>query len=233
MNQLYRKLIPLNIRTKYSEYIEYKGYKELKNTSGHVYYCFEQTKSIFIHIPKAGGISTIKSLYGENAGGFGHPNYQRFLRLYGKKKFDDYFKFTFVRNPWDKTLSAYNFLKKGGINHQDREFNKTILVEFPTFEKFIIEGFHKDIIKNWVHFMPQYWYVYDGNNLVVDFVGKFENIQQDFDHVRNVLGTGNPLKHLNETKVNKTHYRKIYTKEMEEKIAKVYEKDIQLFSYSF
>ncbi len=235
MKKLYRTLVPEIIRQKIKEREIYGEYGKLRKTPGHVYNRFDETRSIFIHIPKAGGISTIKSLYGERANGFGHPTYERFLRLYGKKSFNEYYKFTFVRNPWDRLLSAYNFLKKGGMNHMDQEFCDDILSSYDTFEQFVMEWVTHENVESWVHFIPQYHYIYDGNmNLVVDFVGRFENFNDDFEKVRIKLGTGIPLKHLNKTKDKKEKsYREAYTPKMAEKVAEVYKEDIELFGYVF
>lgn len=41
--------------------------------------------------------------------------------IFSQREFEDYFKFTFVRNPWDRLLSAFLFLKKGGANKVDRQ----------------------------------------------------------------------------------------------------------------
>lgn len=235
IKKAYRLFVPKKIRQKIKERETYQGYQKLRKTPGHVYNCFDETQSIFIHIPKAGGISTIKSLYGEKANGFGHPTYERFLHLYGKKCFDEYFKFTFVRNPWDRLFSAYNFLKKGGMNHMDQQFCDDVLSSYDTFEQFIMEWVNRENIETWVHFIPQYHYVYDKNqNLFVDFVGRFEQFESDFEHIRTKLNTGVSLQHLNKTKDKKERsYREAYTPEMAEKVAKVYKEDIELFGYKF
>ncbi len=235
MKKLYKTIIPKRIRQKIKERETYGEYEKLRKIPGHVYRRFDETQSIFIHIPKAGGISTIKSLYGEEAGGFGHPTYERFLRLYGEKHFNTYFKFTFVRNPWERLLSAYSFLKKGGMNHMDQQFCNEVLSDYGTFEKFVMEWVDEENVESWVHFIPQYHYVYDADmNLVVDFVGRFENFNKDFEKVRSILKTGTPLKHLNKTGDKKAKsYRDAYTPEMAEKVAKVYKIDIELFGYAF
>jgi len=235
IKKIYRTVVPETIRQKIKEREVYQEYDKLRKTPGHVYYLFDETESIFIHIPKAGGISTIKSLYGEDANGFGHPTYERFLRMYGKKSFNEYFKFTFVRNPWDRLLSAYNFLKKGGMNHMDQQFCDDVLSSYDTFEQFVMEWVDRENVEGWVHFIPQYHYVYDKNkNLVIDFVGCFEQFEADFESIREKLGTGIPLKHLNKTKDKKeNNYRDAYTQEMTEKVAEVYKEDIELFGYEF
>lgn len=235
IKKIYRALVPLSFRDTIKKYQEYQGFEKLRNQEGHVYQRFEMTKSIFIHIPKAGGISIIQSLYGEQAGGFGHPTYQRFLKLYGKKRFKAYYKFTFIRNPWDRLYSAYGFLKKGGMNHQDEQFSKQVLAEVETFEDFVMHWLTPERVNSWVHFLPQYTFITnEKGDLIVDFVGRFENFENDFDTISNHIGVHRPLIHLNKTKGKKKQsYREVYTDAMKDKVGKLYKKDTVLFKYNF
>lgn len=235
MKKLYRAIVPLFLREKVKEYQEYQGYQKLRQQNGHTYQCFDATKSIFVHIPKAGGISIIKSLYGDQAGGFGHPTYTRFLKLYGKKRFNDYYKFTFVRNPWDRLHSAYSFLKKGGMNHLDEQFSKEVMSEVETFEDFVLQWLTPELMNSWVHFVPQYKFVTDNKrDLVVDFVGRFENFAADYKIISDKLGVNELLSHMNKTK-NKIedNYRDVYTDEMKAKVQSLYAIDICIFNYKF
>jgi len=235
MSKLYRAIVPLRFREKVREYEEYQEYRKLRHQEGHAYQCFDTTKSIFVHIPKAGGISIIKSLYGEKTGGFGHPTYKRFLKLYGKKRFQEYYKFTFVRNPWDRLYSAYCFLKKGGMSHQDKQFSEEVLSEFKSFEAFVMQWLTTENIKSWVHFIPQHTFLTNNNGeLVVDFVGRFENFETDFKKISNHIGIKQALIHRNKTKDKMlSHYREVYTQEMKEKVEQLYKKDIDLFEYRY
>lgn len=235
MKRLYRGLVPEFVRRTIKDRETYREYENLRKTPKHTYYRFDETKSIFIHIPKAGGISIIKSLYGEEANGFGHPTYERFLRMYGKRRYESYFKFTFVRNPWDRLLSAYNFLKNGGMNHLDKQFSDDVLKNYDSFESFVMEGMNEANIETWTHFIPQYRYIYDAQmNLVVDYVGRFEHFEFDFEHIRSVLQQGSSLQHRNKTGESKEeNYRAAYTPEMIQKVAELYQNDIRMFGYEF
>lgn len=235
MKRIYRALVPVRFREKVKEYQEYQGYQKLRRQEGHVYQCFDATKSVFVHIPKAGGISIIKSLYGDQAGGFGHPSYMRFLKLFGKKRFNTYYKFTFVRNPWDRLHSAYGFLKKGGMNPQDKQFSDEVMSQVDTFEDFVMSWLTPERVSEWVHFIPQYKYITNAKGeIVVDFVGRFENFETDFESISKHIGVNQSLIHLNKTKDKKVFdYREVYTKEMVEKVALLYKKDVELFNYEF
>lgn len=232
IRKIYRNIVPQKIREKVRYKIEIDKLRKKSFEKGETFYYFRQTKSIFIHIPKAGGISIIKSLYGENTKGFGHPTYKIFLDLF-KEDYYEFFKFTFVRNPWDRVYSAYTFLTQGGLNEQDRNFFEKYLKEFKTFEDFVLNGLDKEYIKNWIHFIPQYTFIYDENDrLMVDFVGRFENFENDFNKIANKINSNAKLKHLNKSKKKKS-YVDMYNDKMIEKVYHIYKKDIDLLNYDF
>lgn len=235
MRKIYRAIVPVRFRGKVKEVQEFRHYQKLRHQEGHTYQRFDATESIFVHIPKAGGISIIKSLYGNQAAGFGHPTYKRFLKLYGKKRFNDYYKFTFVRNPWDRLYSAYGFLKKGGMNHLDEKFSKEVISEVHTFEDFVIKWLTPERVYSWVHFLPQHTFITNDNGeLVADFVGRFENFETDFKTISDHVGVNQALIHLNKTKgKNESGYREVYTDEMKEKVRLLYKTDIDFFNYKF
>ena len=93
----------------------------------------DEHRCVFIHIPKAAGTSLTKTLF---AAPSRHLQYTEYERA-NPKKFKKYFKFTFVRNPYDRLFSAYTFLKKGGLNELDRCWAEQNLASFPDFESFV------------------------------------------------------------------------------------------------
>ncbi|TGO03183.1 hypothetical protein PN36_11440 [Candidatus Thiomargarita nelsonii] len=182
-----------------------------------------------MHIPKTGGVSIAKSLFGTLVG---HLDIHGYKIIFGPTAFNNYFKFSFVRNPWDRTLSAYLFLKKGGFDKKDEEWATNHLIKYTEFSYFVTNWITPKNIYKKNHFLPQYRFIC-GKNLVpeVDFLGYFENFEHDFKYIQEKLGINCELSHLNSTK--KRDYRDYYTKETLEIIAKVYAKDINVFGYSF
>lgn len=74
-------------------------------------------------------------------------------------------------------------------------------------------------------------YISDNNgNIAVDFMGRFENINDDFRIIKNKIGiTNTKLKHLN--KFEHRDYREYYSDNDIEKVYKMYERDINYFNY--
>lgn len=192
---------------------------------------YEQLKCVFIHIPKTGGISVSRSLFG-NLGG-GHKDVKFYKRAFGPLTYDKYFSFAFVRNPYTRLYSAYSFLKRGGFDQKDMEFSENIISKYPTFEQFIEEWLSRENIYSYNHFIPQYTFLCDGSfKPEVDFIGRFENIEEDFQTIAKQLGVSVQLPHHNQTVRKKKPLEEFMTNKLFKKVAKVYSEDFEIFEYS-
>lgn len=185
-------------------------------------------KCIFIHIPKAAGTSVAQTLFGQ---GSRHVPYFEYEKA-NPWKFRRYFKFAFVRNPWDRLVSTYFFLKHGGISELDISWARENLSSYANFADFVKNGLSKESILSWVHFKPQHYFICDQTMKVkVDFVGRFESINRDFDAVACRLGCDRRLKMLNAG--DHASYAKYYDADIREIVGRVYRRDIALFGYEF
>lgn len=157
-----------------------------------------------------------------------------------QQEFDEYFKFSFVRNPWARIVSEYRY----------RNYFK-----YKSFKDFVMNKMPEPSFKDdYRHVMPQYDMLYDeGGDCLVDFVGRFESLQADFDTVCEKLGfeestlpfinSSDKLSRKLRRKIksllyrngeeNKKHYTEFYDDEVKEVVAKYYQKDIEVFGYSF
>ncbi len=193
---------------------------------------FDYYKCIFIHVPKAAGISVSKTLFG-NLGG-AHNKLTHYQHLYTKSTFEEYYKFTFVRNPWERLFSAYHFLKKGGISPRDVVWVEENLSHIHDFQSFVMSWLEEDRLNDWFHFIPQVDFLTDTSGKVaMDFIGKYEELEAGFDNVCARLKVNKKLPHLNKTTALKRNYKDFYTGEMIDKVARIYKKDVETLGYTF
>ena len=204
--------------------------------TGYTYEPFDRYRCIFVHVPKAAGISVARALFG-NLGG-GHNPIAVYRYVFSEAEFQSYFKFTFVRNPWDRTLSAFRFLTGGGMDPADRAWSESHLAAYADFSDFVVRGLRKPQVISYDHFIPQHEFVClpYGGEIAVDFVGHFESLAADFERVKKRLGVGHDvaLPRENATPGKPvSDYRSFYNSETKEIVSEVYRKDIELFGYTF
>jgi hypothetical protein len=186
----------------------------------------DRFRCIFIHIPKTAGNSVALALFGSQSR---HVSYTEYLRA-NPRKFRRYFKFSFVRNPWDRLVSIYFFMKKGGMNDLDRRWSEQNLRGFESFEHFVCEGLEQSHVRSWVHFRPQADFIAsDDDEIMVDFVGRFENLTEDFASVARKVGAGSTLSLTNSSPHEP--FASYYTRRSAEAVARFYERDARLFGY--
>ncbi len=188
-------------------------------------------KCIFIHIPKTAGTSILTAL-SKNRINRDHASYEIFLRA-DPKKFHEYYKFSFVRNPWDRIVSTYEYLIQGGNKNEDIYFQILFKSKYDTFNKFVLDYLDKDSIHEHGMFKPQYLYIYNHKmECQVDYIGKFENLDRSFMEISKSLNLPYELPKINQSK--RREYKDYFRNEdVKNKINQLYKKDIEYFKYSF
>ena len=223
----------------------------------------EKYRCVFIHIPKTAGQSIEQfflNLHGlpweqrdslllrENPDPKRGP--ERLAHLTAKEyvdcgyltavEFSAHFKFSFVRNPWARLVSEYRY----------RQYYKKY-----AFREFVTAGLpsRSRYSDSYRHIMPQSEFILDENGKpLVDFVGRFESLQSDFNHVcaklsiedallpvRNQISEGEGAKAIirglssRNRRGSQAHYSSYYDKELRELVAEMYASDIQAFNYEF
>lgn len=185
---------------------------------------------IFIHIPKTAGTSVLKILMGKKIRR-DHLSYRVYQKAQSKI-FNNYFKFCFVRNPYARLVSAFEYLKNGGNQNSDLYFKELIENHYPTFEEFVLDFLNKDNVNTILLLRPQYLFVCDEKfEIMVDFCGRFENIEKDINVVFNEIGISKNLEKINAS--NKKNFQLYYLNDkVKEKVYELYSKDFELFNYS-
>ena len=113
-------------------------HRNFLNSDLSIYKKFLKKNSIFVHIPKTAGRSIINSIYGNDLKNCGHRTYFFYKYLFTKKRIQNMYTFSFVRNPYSRLFSAYNFLKKGGENLHDLNAKRDYIDCFKDFNEFNI-----------------------------------------------------------------------------------------------
>ena len=180
---------------------------------------------IFIHINKTAGTSI------GNAIGLPikhHRTAREVIASIGKDKWNTAYKFTLVRNPWDKVVSHYEYRRKRNkteVASRNISFSEWVKMTY---------GQEKDpyYYNNPKAFQPQVeWLKDDEGKISIDFIGKFETINEDFEQIKKAIGIEAELPHLNPTK--RAAYQSYYYDETREIVAHWFREDIEVFGYRF
>jgi chondroitin 4-sulfotransferase 11 len=180
------------------------------------------SKILFVHIPKTGGTS-IKTTQ------FFKSKCEWFLHDFAiKHQKENQDSFCFVRNPYDRLVSAYFFIKNGGIRSKDDLERAKRVNKYPDFKTFCK---HLDEFKNEMHFIPQYKYVVNNDdNVIVKNILRFENINSDFsEFISKYNLKNNNLPIVNTSKHD--HFNNYYDEETKNIVYNFYIKDFKLFNY--
>lgn len=194
---------------------------------------FVENRCIYVHITKTAGTSVNAGLFGTRTGS--HRKLAHYRAIFGVHDYDTYFKFAFVRNPWDRLVSAYLYLKQGGAHAGDRNWALQHLASYPTFDDFVKGWIKPRNIRRKNHFVPQVNFIClpGQHKIELDFTGSYENLQVDYDKVRTILGRGNPLPLRNVTPGKNEDFRSYYTSQTRTIVAEAYREDIELLGYTF
>ena len=246
-------------------------------------------KCYFVHIPKTGG-SSIKTcipggaflkkdrnnIYAYNGpernsvisafgpqGSWKHlcPAFPFFHYLIDEKEYDSAFKFSFVRNPYDRVVSSYVYQRSLILAHYTKCINENTdfiygedlnpgfhnircikdleeLFTFDYFVRYLERVFdHNELTCDDSHYMPQIYFTHkciNENYFVknVDFIGRFENLKQDYWKVCKFLDVEpQELPHLK--KGEHDLYQEYYTDATRKIIERLYRDDLYYYGYKF
>lgn len=185
---------------------------------------------VFVHIPKTAGKGVVYSLFGEDF--LGH-NYASNYKKREPDFFEKSFSFAFVRNPWDRLVSAYHYLYSRKAGPVGNEFAEKFINQ-ATFKEFVADfSRRKDLYTQWTHFIPQSRFVKDANgDVIVDFIGRFENLASDYQIIRDRMGIKGADLVVKNRSIHAEYWSYYdYTSAM--LVADIYKEDIDLFGYQF
>ena len=184
-------------------------------------------KLIYYKPGKAAGTSIFRHNLQPMGGWIFQKNYPKefshWIKNITDEEMNNYFQFIFVRNPFARLVSFWNDYKRYvSFNHDFKEHVKNK------------DNIFKDGVPTFLHHQTQSSLIEspDGVKCNLDFVGKVENIDEDWKKLCNMINI--PYKPMVREQVGppKPHYTKFYDEETIKIVTKLYERDFELFDYS-
>lgn len=187
-------------------------------------------KALFFHIPKTGGtsieaslgwkfrqkkIDTTESFVRWKLPKIKHWMPYKVRNLVGEDVWEESYKFSFVRNPWDRIVSFF---------HWDRDHRKFchLCTPFSEYAFDFIDG------KRTHHLSCIEWL----GDVNLDFIGRFENMQEDYNYVCDQIGAEKKeLPHIHQSR--RRHYSYYYDDNLRDLVAEKWKKDIEIFGYEY
>ena len=204
-------------------------------------------KCIFIHIPKCGGTSVEDVIWPKGKGRTEEDLWMGFVNRFENKYqtgglqhllawqvreevgpdiFSDYYKFAFVRNPWDRSISQFAYMQQRP-DLMDY-LGMTPETEFKSYLELIRSKEH-------VQWMPQVRFLRDHDgSVLVDRIGRLEAFNEDCAQIFAALGlTLDQLPgHVNRSK--RQAFQEYYSdNEAIEAVADIFSEDICFLGYKF
>lgn len=211
-------------------------------------------QAIYVHIPKTAGTSIEQALGicgSDNRGSlnkdsrifFGresiislrppilgcrtlqHYSLEQIISKIGPDKGSKYFKFSFVRNPYDRAVSDWFHMKRvSGKNFSFSEY----------FTHFVKKSRSRKLISRLYddHFLPQCDFISPKSGTVaLDFLGRYERISEDWKKISDKLNINLRLGHA--MRSNHMSYHNYYDPSTRRMCEKFFGKDIDMFGYRF
>jgi Sulfotransferase family len=150
-----------------------------------------------------------------SVGFYEHMPASRVRAYVGEEVWRSYFKFAFDRNPWDRQISWWLYKTKSKRTR-------------PSFEAFMADR-RKAYVDNYAQ------YAEDGG-LAVDFVGRYENLEEDLNTALASIGAGKieiPRTNVNPAREGDRDYRRHYSDGTRALVAAWYQPEIKMLGYGF
>lgn len=150
----------------------------------------------------------------------GHLSLPQIRPYMTPEQFESFFKFAFVRNPFDRFISYCAFMTRdqGQFERDPNGVMRYYLANPP-----------------WHHvlFQPQHTFVTNADGaLLSDAIGRVETMQQSYDEIAAHIGIPTAaLERVNQSK--RLDYRQYYDQELVDGVAKLYAHDLEYFGYEF
>jgi HD superfamily phosphohydrolase len=191
----------------------------------------DQKQLIFIHINRTGGSTIEEKIFEAKRNKQDHRPAQQLAYKF-PNRWQNYFKFCVVRNPWDKMVSMYHHRSQNFANRKrwDTKHFKSG-GKYDTFDKWlkcIERGDHKYAERNITSQIK--WIQVDGE-IDMDYIIYYDNYAHEINKILDWLNINAQIENINQSK--RKSYYEYYTEETKELIAKWFEQDIKKFGFQF
>jgi hypothetical protein len=192
----------------------------------------EVKPNLFIHIPKTAGLS-IKNTFGVNLPFkcvTHHATYKQLSDLVGETFLDSLFTFSCVRDPYERLVSAFAFVKKPPFINRYAHQGFAL----GDINEFVDTRLDEELVKDNLFLRPQHSFVMSASGEVkMDYIVKYEDLEDDWAYVSDVLfGSPVPIrKHIHQGEYSKDEASYILNKSSKEKIYDLYKEDFEMFEY--
>lgn len=202
---------------------------------------------VFIHIAKNGGSSVNEMLLQYCVGGertkigdvlsvfpyakaperLGYPphaNARWARRNLGPRFYDRAFSFAIVRNPYDRAVSRFEYVRQNAEHHNNQKFQNLSFGGFVSDER----------MRNLVISRTQYSEISSrSGEVIVDKIYRFEEIDAAVSDICTRLGLPKPAQTPHQNRSRRGHYQSYFTPEIRARFERIYRKDIEYFEYDF
>lgn len=190
-------------------------------------------KCIFIHIPRCAGTSIESAIVGRDWWNICKEQkhiYASVAKRIYHKYWEEYFKFTIIRNPWDRVVSLSKYSWFYGVHIRNEQVNlNQYIKKFPEGE---IDPRCELPLPDEPHIGSSVYANYMNEEL--DYIGEFENLHEDWKYIQDAIGCNKQLPHAEKNKrSNCKHYTEYYDSHTRQLVASKYATDIDIFNYTF
>jgi hypothetical protein len=141
--------------------------------------------------------------------------------------YNSFYKFAFVRNPWDWQVSYYHFILK-----EKTHIRYELVKSMDSFEKYLEWVINtKNPFPKGTNKLQREHITDSEGKLIIDFIGRYETLETDFNDVCQLLNLQTSLPHLNTSKHR--NYQEYYNAKTIKLVEEHFQEDIALFGYTF
>jgi hypothetical protein len=157
----------------------------------------------------------------------------------GRARWDSFYSFGFVRNPWARLVSWYSMIRERPAEEGGNKFWQYVRMNATTFEEFLTKcrqpvvetkgkiRYEKSLVRNQLDYFTD-----ERGKIAVNFIGRFEALDRDFARVQQQLGL--PVRPLPQVNAGRPKdYQSFYTRRTRALVATRFKRDIDYFGYTF